>query len=114
MDQDVKKYINKQKAPQREIIKKLHRIIVKTFPKIKDEMYVGVPWYEGMYYLVGLKDHVNLGFAIKGLKKKELEYFEGKGKMMRHLKFYTVKDINEKKVIKLLKLVKKNFKGKCH
>ena len=113
MDKDVTKYIEKQKSPQKQILKKLRKIILKTFPKINEQMKVGVPCYGvsasescGKYYIVGLKDHVNLGFSLKGLTKKEKELFEGQGKTMKHLKFFTVKDIDEKKVVKLLKLVK--------
>jgi hypothetical protein len=61
--------------------------------------------------MVGLKDHVNLGFSVKGLNKKEMDNFEGKGKLMRHLKFFSLDEIDEKKVVKLLKLVKR--KSKC-
>ena len=107
MSKDVDKYIEKQKSPQKEILKKLRRIILKTFPKITEEMKMGVPWYEGKYYVVGLKDHVNMGFCLKGMAKKDTELLEGAGKMMRHLKFYTAKDIDEKKIVKLLKAVKK-------
>jgi hypothetical protein len=107
MTKEVDNYIKKQKSPQKEICQKLRKIIKKTFPKIQEKMWVGVPWYEGKYYIVALKDHVNLGFAIKGLSKKELDLFEGKGKMMRHIKIYSLKDIDEKKIIKLLKLAKK-------
>ena len=103
-------YLKKQKSPQKEICTKLRKLILKTFPKITEEMKMGVPWY-GKFYLVGLKDHVNLGFSVKGLSKEELELFEGKGKLMRHLKFFTPNDIAEKKIIKLLKLVMK--KSKC-
>ena len=103
----VENYIKKQKSPQKEIIRKIRKIILKTFPKINEEMKMGVPWYEGKYYIVGLKDHVNLGFSVKGLSKKEQDLFEGKGKTMRHIKFYSLKDINEKKIVKLLKIVKK-------
>ncbi len=107
MEKEVEKYIEKQKSPQKEIIKKLRRIILKTFPRIKEEIWVGVPWYEGKYYLVGLRDHVNMGFCLKGMTKKDLELLEGAGKTMRHLKFYSLKDIDEKKIVKLLKAVKK-------
>lgn len=113
MTKEVLDYIKKQKSPQKEILQKLRRIILKTFPGINEEMKMGVPWYEGMFYLVGLKDHVNMGFSVKGLSKKEMELLEGSGKLMRHLKFYYVKDIDEKKIVKLLKIVKKKFKP-CH
>ncbi len=107
MNKDVNKYIEKQKSPQKEIVKRLRRIILKTFPKIKEEMKMGVPWYEGRYYLVGLKDHVNMGFCLDGMSKTDMELLEGAGKMMRHLKFYSLKDIDGKKIVKLLKAVKK-------
>jgi len=62
MDEDVNKYTEKQKSPQKEIIQELRKIILETFPDINEEMKLGVPWYEGKYYIVALKDHVNLGF----------------------------------------------------
>jgi len=66
---------------------------------------MGVPWYEGKFYVVALRDHVNLGFSVKGLLNREKILFEGKGRMMRHIKFYSLEDVNEIEVIKLLKLV---------
>ncbi len=113
MTKEVLDYIKKQKSPRKEILQKLRRVILKTFPSINEEIRMGVPWYEDMFYLVGLKDHVNMGFSVEGLSKKEMDLLEGKGKFMRHLKFYSVKDINEKKIVKLLKIVKKKFKP-CH
>ena len=62
MNKEVEEYIEKQKSPQKEICKKLRKIILKTFPDIKEEMKLGVPWYEGKYYIVALKTYVNLGF----------------------------------------------------
>jgi len=110
MNKEVSDYIKKQKSPQKKICQKLRKIIIKTFPDIKEKMWVGVPWYEGKYYIVALKNHVNLGFAIQGLAKKELEMFEGGGKTMRHIKIASLKDIDEKKIIKLLNVAKK---AKC-
>jgi len=107
MNEEVENYIEKQKSPQREICQKLRKIILKTFPGIREEMKLGVPWYEGKYYIVALKGHVNLGFSLKGLSKKEQELFEGSGKTMKHIKLYSLKEINEKKIIKLLRIVGK-------
>ncbi len=113
MDEKVDKYINKQKSPQKEICQRLREIILKTFPEINEEMKVGVPCYGstkedicGKYYIVSLKDHVNLGFSLKGLSKKEQALFEGTGKTMKHIKVYSLKEIDEKKIINLMKLVK--------
>ncbi len=107
MDKKVDEYIDKQKTPQKEVCRKLREIIFKTFPEIQEEMKWGVPSYEnGKYYFVGLKNHVNLGFSLKGLSKEEIALFDGGGKTMKHIKINSLKDIDEKRVIKLLKMVK--------
>jgi hypothetical protein len=106
MNNDVKRYIEAQGSPQKEICKKLREIIVRTFPEITEEMKWGVSSYgKGEYYFVALKDHVNLGFSLKGLSKEEIAFFEGAGKTMRHIKIYSLDEIDEKKVVHLLKLV---------
>ena len=103
---EVDDYIEKQKLPQKEICQKLRKIIVELFPDIKEEMKFGVPWYEGKYYIVALKDSVDLGFSLKGLLKRETELFEGGGKTMKHIKIRSLNEIDEKKIIKLMKVVK--------
>ena len=113
MDEKVDHYIKKQKSPQKEICQKIREIILKTIPQINEEMKVGVPCYGhtkedlcGKYYIAALKDHVNLGFSLKGLSKKEQELLEGSGKTMKHIKIYSLEEIDEKKIITLLRLVK--------
>jgi len=54
-----------------------------------------------------------MGFAVKGLSESEVALFEGKGKMMRHRKFYSQNDIDDVEVTKLLELVSKKT-IKCH
>lgn len=110
MDNAVDEYIEKQKSPQKEICRVLRRIILKTFPKTDEKMKLGVPWY-GKYYLVGLKDSVNLGFSVAGLSTKDRNNFKGTGKVMRHLKFRELEEIDEKKIAQLLKLV--DQKAEC-
>ncbi|VVB59321.1 Uncharacterised protein [uncultured archaeon] len=112
MDTNVNEYIKKQQSPQKEICRRLRKIILTTFPDITEEMKVGVPCYGstkedpcGKYYIAALKNHVNLGFSLKGLSKKEQQLFEGSGKTMKHIKIYSVNEIDEKKIISLLKLV---------
>jgi hypothetical protein len=106
MNDKVKQYMEKQKSPQKEICNKLRKIIFETFPDIKEEMKWGVPSYDsGKYYFVALETHVNLGFSLKGLSKKEQELFEGSGKTMKHVKIYSLRDIDEKKIIKLLRII---------
>jgi len=113
MDEKVDEYIKKQKSPQKEICERLRKIILKTIPDINEEMRAGVPCYGhtnkdicGKYYIAALRDHVNLGFSLKGLTKDEQRFFEGSGKTMKHIKVYSLKEIDEEKIIKLLKMVK--------
>lgn len=106
MNKAVDDYLEKQKSPQREICQKLREIIFKTMPGIKEEMKWGVPTYaDGRYYLVALKDHVNLGFSLKGLSKEEQKLLEGSGKTMRHIKIRSLEEIEEKRITELLKMV---------
>ena len=106
MSKEVDYYIEKQKSPQKEVCQKLRAIILETFPGVHEEMKLGVPWYEGKYYIVALKNHVNLGFSIKGLSKEEMALFKGSGKTMKNVEISSVDEIDKKKIIELLKIVK--------
>lgn len=105
MNPKVDEYINKQPSPQKEICNVLRDLILKTFSKIDEGFKNGVPWYEDKFYIGSFRDSVNLGFAIKGLSKEDLDLFDGKGEYMRHKKFRTPDDIDGKQIKKLLKLV---------
>jgi hypothetical protein len=103
----VEEYFNKQKSPQKEICQKLRQLIFDTFPGIEEEMKWGVPAYgNGKYYILALKDHVNLGFSLKGLAKEDMALFDGGGKTMKHIEIASLKNINRERIIGLLKLVK--------
>jgi len=106
VDNQVDDYLIKQKSPQKEICQVLRSIILKTFPNTKEEMKLGVPWYEGKYYIVALKDHVNLGFSLKGLSKEEMVLLKGSGKTMKIIEIKSVDEIDEKSIINLLRSVK--------
>lgn len=109
MDEKVTKYIDKQKSPQKEICKKLRKIVLKTFPSIQEGMKWGVPSFDdGKLYFVALKNHVNFGFLTKGFSKKELSTFKGdSNKMTRHIEIKSLDEIKEKELIKLIKLINK-------
>ena len=109
MDLKVQKYVEKQKSSQKEICLKLREIILRTFPDIKEEMKWSVPAFSsGKFYIGAMKNQVNLGFSVNGLTEKQLALFEGSGKTMRHIKIRTFSDIDEKKIVKLLKMA-----GEC-
>ena len=106
MSNEIDDYIQKQRSPQKEICQELRKLILATFPDVKEEMKWGVPAFaDGKFYIVALKDHVNLGFSSKGLSREETAFFDGGGKTMRHVQVAELKDIDKKRVTKLLKLV---------
>lgn len=112
MDKKVREYISKQNQPQKEILQRLRKLILKTLPKAEEEMRWGVPVYAGgKFYTAAMKKQVNMGFAVNGLSKEEASQFEGSGKTMKHLKISSLKDVDGKKLAKLLRLV--NTKAVC-
>ena len=69
-------------------------------------MKYGVPYYDDKYYIVSLKNHVNLGVSIKNLDAEEIKLFEGTGKTTRHIKFKSLEDIDVSKIVRLLEIIK--------
>jgi len=57
------------------------------------------------YFIAVVKHGVNFGFSIKGLTRNDIEKFEGSGKTMRNIKFESIEDIDEKRLVDLIKLV---------
>ena len=112
MDEKVKEYINKQENPQKEVCYYLRNLIHKTIPGIKEEMKWGVPVFaSGKFYIGAFKNSVNLGVSIDGLNDNEVALFEGTGKTMRHIKIKSLQDVEEEKLVQLIKLV--NEKSVC-
>jgi len=109
MDKQVNEYIEKQKSPQKEILQEVRKIFQKTLPSCEEKMAWGaVTFGGGKFYIAAMKNRVHVGFAITGLNKDEVNMFEGSGKTMRHIKIHSIKDIDEKKLVKLIKIVDKN------
>jgi hypothetical protein len=109
MDPQVERYVERQSSHQKEIVETLRKIIVRTFPNVNEEMKMGVPWYEGKLYVAALKDHVNLGFCLKGLSLKEKRLLEGNGRTMRHIKIHSLKDIDDKRIESLLMMARRRW-----
>jgi hypothetical protein len=105
MPNKIDEYINKQQSPQKEICQALRQLIVKTFPSVREEMKWGVPAFDdGKFYIVALKNHVNLGFAKEGLTGEELKLFDGEAKTMVHIEVFSAK-VDTERITQLLKLV---------
>lgn len=112
MANKIDEYINRQPSPQKEICAALRALVKKTFPGVKEEMKWGVPAFAGgNYYIVALKEHVNLGFTLKGLTKEDEKLFDGGGKTMKHIQIATLDEIDEKRIVHLLKLVETRAKA---
>ena len=105
MTENVNSYIKRQPSPQREICEQLREIILRALPHVREEMKWGVPTYDdGTYYIVALKDHVNLGFNVVGLTADEVSQFVGSG-TMKHVEIRDVGEIDEAHITHLLQLV---------
>jgi len=115
LDKQVTEYIEKQESPQREILQKIRRIFHETLASPEEKMRWGAPTFaRGKFYIVALKNHVNVGFAITGLNKDEIKLFEGTGKTMRHVKVPKLEDLDEKKLVNLIEIVdKKSICNQC-
>ena len=108
MDKLVKEYIEKQESPKKEILLKIRQIFLKTLPNCKERIAWGVVVFgDDKFYIASMKNRVHAGFAITGLSKEEIRLFEGSGKTMRHIKIHSMNDIDEKKLVELIKLVDK-------
>jgi hypothetical protein len=116
MNDEIKKYIDKQKTPQKDLLERVRKIFLKAIPNCDEKMAWGVITFaEKKFYLAAFKERVHVGFAINGLNKEEISQFEGGGKTMKHIKIQTLQDIDEKKLTKLIKLVNEKTACKsCH
>ena len=108
MDKKVDEYIEKQKSPQKEILQEVRKIFQKTLPSYEEKSAWGVVAFSGgKFYIAAMKNRVHVGFAINGLDKDEISLFEGSGKTMRHIKINSLEEIEEEKLVKLIKMVDK-------
>ena len=108
MDENVKDYIEKQDSHLKKIIKKVRDLFFELIPNCDEKMAWGLSVYGGdRFYIAAMKNRVHVGFSIIGLEKDEIKLFEGSGKTMRHIKLHSLNDIDDKKLIELIKLVDK-------
>lgn len=108
MHEKVAEYFGKQSEKHKQILNQLRTIILTTFPGIAEDFQWGVPVYDGgRFYLVSLKNQVNLGVSIINLNQDEIALFEGSGKTTRHIKVYDLLNVEDQTaIVNKLKLVK--------
>ena len=109
----VEEYYAKQKSPQKEICNKLRAIIKHQYPNFEESMLWGVPVFnDGLFYIVALKDHVNLGFTTSDLSKEEERLFDGGGKTTRKIEISKLEEIEEGRIREVLEFVEKRSQTK--
>lgn len=112
MDEKVKQYIEKQPAPQKEIILSVRKIFFETIKDGEEKYGWGVIVLgRGKFYIAAMKSRVHVGFSVRGLSREETKLFEGGGKTMKHIKILDLKSIDAPKLKKLIRLVDK--KARC-
>jgi uncharacterized protein YdhG (YjbR/CyaY superfamily) len=108
MDKQADVYIEKQKSPQKEILKRVRKIFQETLPNCEEKMTWGVITYaSGKFYIAAMKNRVHVGFAVTGLSEDEISMFEGSGKTMKHIKIPTLESIEKNRLAKMIELVDK-------
>ena len=106
MSNKIDEYIEKQPLMQKEVCRELRALILRTFPDTDEGMKWGVPVFvSGLFYIVALKDHVNLGFSTEWLSKDEIALFDGGGKTTKHIEIKDKSDIDEERIVRLLHMV---------
>jgi hypothetical protein len=79
-----------------------------TIPECDEFIQWGVLCYsKGKIYLAVIKDRIHVGFSIVGLSQEDIKLFEGTGKTARHIKIYSEKELKNKNIAELIKMINK-------
>ncbi|MEA5557352.1 DUF1801 domain-containing protein [Nodularia spumigena] len=100
-------------SQEREIVVHLRQLIFKTIPEVKEKLSYNVPFYfrkERICFIWpcsipwgGIKEGVQLGFANGAKLNDEFGYLtQSKGKSIATKLFFSVADVDEEIVIRLL------------
>ena len=108
MNEKVKQYIEKQKYKERLLIEEARKLIFNIIPECDEFFQWGVLCYsKGKLYIAAMKDRIHVGFSIIGLSKEEVNAFEGSGKTARHIKIFSVNELEEKNIAMHIEMVNK-------
>ena len=108
-----KEFIKTVKPDLVSAVEQIRGIILKCSKELREEIKWGTPTYNLNKLVCSIhahKAHLTLNF-FNGAKLKSSHLLEGTGKGMRHLKFYTPKDIDKAKIQLLLKEAMEFDKG---
>ncbi len=108
MTDKIKQYIEKQNPKERQLLEEARKLIFNTIPECDEFFQWGVLCYaKGKIYLCAMKGRIHIGFSIIGLSNEDVKIFEGSGKTARHIKIFTVNELEEKNIAKHLEMVNK-------
>lgn len=102
---NVDKYFDKLDPPVNDISLELRRLVLETLPEVREELKWNVPTYsmsKNICSIMAHKKHVNLQL-FQGAHIEDSNLLEGAGKDMRHLKYFSVDEIEGDIVRKCLK-----------
>ncbi len=105
-NRDVDRLLAEIDAPQRPVANAVRELILETGPALEERLMYGVPWYRGKGYLFAIAahtDHTNLEFARGASLRDPARLLEGTGKNMRHVKLFTVGDVQRPRLKALLR-----------
>jgi len=101
----VEKFIAKEKGHKRLICEELRRLILENIPNVKEEIKWNCPFYsyKGILCFINpRKDCVDLGFYQGHLLSNENGILDTDGKTVRHIKYVTIDDIDEYKLLEVI------------
>ncbi len=97
-------YIEKLDSPIKEIVIELRAIVSTSSESLQEAIKWNVPTYSinaNICSIVAHKRHVNLQIFF-GAHIEDANLLDGVGKDMRHIKYTTIEDIDDKQIIKIL------------
>ncbi len=107
---EVSDFIEKANEDQRVILNTLRMLIEKAVPNSKEQFKWGRPVYgteKDYCYLALAKKHVTLGFMNFQKIDDHENLLEGTGKQMRHIKIFSIEDIQAELFSKMMQQASK-------
>lgn len=96
----IEEYIRKSNREFQGVAKDLRKIILRSFPRMKEEIKWNMPCYsfegKNVCYFCITKDHVGLGFYDGKFLTDPTNLLRGEGKKLRQMNIWKVQDLKKK------------------
>ncbi|KPK80545.1 MAG: hypothetical protein AMS27_16850 [Bacteroides sp. SM23_62_1] len=102
-DPKVIEYINAAQSHQKEIMLTIRKMIFELVPDVGEAIKWGTPVYsriKNICYMAAFKKHVTFAFYNGQMLKDPDGILEGTGKMMKHIKFKKIEDVDQEQIKK--------------